>query len=63
MYLLKACPFCGSIDLDISYGLKIDNYYIYCWGCDTEGSIKKGKQEAVNAWNRRGIYENKLQRN
>ena len=51
---LKKCPFCGRLELSV-HGYS----FVSCGYCQAsgpviyEGTMKKGKENAIKAWNRR----------
>ena len=47
---LKACPFCGGHDFDISVPFYA---FVRCLGCGSEGPPLDTKAEAITAWNTR----------
>lgn len=53
-YILKPCPFCGSIDVQINNAWP---HYVFCADCNAEVRsllyAKEGEREAVDRWNRR----------
>jgi Lar family restriction alleviation protein len=56
---LKACPFCGSENVE-----KLKNghgwNYVHCNGCGAEGSADLGESGAIEAWNARPIEDTLL---
>ena len=55
---LKKCPFCGSEDIVLLEGIKIQGVevcFVNCNFCHSRGTIclAENKEEAVSAWNRR----------
>ena len=61
MEKLKACPFCGSTNVEISpYG---GAKAVACMDCFCRSEIFEGenaKEKAIVAWNRRATSENKV---
>lgn len=53
---LKPCPFCGSQDLDFDDNGE-ENYWVYCKSCDADGSLGKGKDGAIEVWNKKYLKE------
>lgn len=48
---LKNCPFCGSRPETVTDAL--DNIYVRCQQCKSQGSISMYATRAFNAWNKR----------
>lgn len=58
---LKPCPFCGESNHISARGGAPDyaSWWIECEGCLTEGPAAETKAEAIVAWNRRILQENR----
>lgn len=51
---LKACPFCGSENIDCSdAGNKTDVWFVQCENCCATFPHFESKEEAITAWNTR----------
>jgi Lar family restriction alleviation protein len=54
---MKECPFCGSVDVQISNNDKIE-YYGKCNNCNSFSEEAMSRDEALENWERR--YDDKL---
>jgi len=50
---LKACPFCGGIDVDWNRAPIGHLHWVECGDCRAEGPVGIDKDEAIDRWNTR----------
>ena len=50
---LKACPFCGSKDVQITYRDGEEGWFVQCQDCFSCGAWSEDRDEACAKWNRR----------
>jgi Lar family restriction alleviation protein len=53
----KACPFCGSWDIEMSERERASDgktyYVVECQDCSAEGPMEFGATKAIDSWNER----------
>ena len=55
---LKLCPFCGTLPImEASFGCVSDLFWAECDSCKCTGPEADTKEQAINLWNTRFVYQ------
>ena len=53
---LRECPYCAGDALHVDYDDCSKEHWVWCEKCKASGPIRDSREEAISAWNMRGVH-------